>query len=92
MPADHDGIGQVLAGCHPQSSVVEIGAAAALGGEQVLGDRVVDHPGNDIVAPLQGNRYGEMGNAVDEIGGAVDRVDDPAVLTIGSFDGALFFH
>ena len=69
---------------HAQALVVEKRAFAALGDEQLLVGRVVDHPGHHHVVALQPDRDGELRNAVEEVGGAVERVDDPAMGLVGT--------
>ena len=78
---DH-AIGEVLPRRHPEPPVVQEGAAAALGREELVGDRVVDQRRVQLSLPLERDRDGELRDAVQEVGGAVERVDDPAVLRI----------
>jgi len=62
--------------------LVQVGAGALGGGEQVVADRVVDDGLRDHAALLQRDRDAVVGVAVQEIGGAVDRIDDPDVLAV----------
>ena len=74
------------------AAVVQVGAAAALGGEQFLPDGVVDDAGDQLAGALQAQRDVEHGEAVGEIGGAVQRVDIPAVLGRAFVPAAFFGH
>ena len=86
---DH-GIGQALARRHAQPLVVEERALAALGDVKLVGDRIVDHAGDDRARALQPDRDGELRDAVQEIGGAVERIDDPGVGRVGAGVAAAF--
>ena len=61
---------------------VDEGAVALLRPEELVGDRLVDHAGDDLVVALEADRDGEVRHAVEEVGGAVERVDDPAVAAV----------
>ena len=63
---------------------------AFLGGEEIVGDGIVDHARHHLAFALQPDGDGEMRNAMHEIGGAVDRIDDEAVGLVGAFDRAAF--
>jgi hypothetical protein len=75
------------------------GPAALFGPERLVGDRVVDHRGADVV-PAPAAKLGflhrdadrEMRDAVEEVAGAVERIDDPARLVCVTFDDARLFH
>ena len=88
--SDHR-VGQELARSDPQPAVVEEGALAAFGDEKLVGDRIVDHAGDDGAGALQPDRDGELRNAVQEIRGAVERIDDPGVGAVGALVLAAFF-
>ena len=75
-----------------QAAVVEEGAAAALGGVELVHGRIVDHAGDDLALPLQRDRDREDRDAVQEVGGAVERIDDPAVLVVLAGDHAALLH
>ena len=77
QPAGDDRVGEPLPRRDPQAPVVEEGALAALGGEQLVVDRIVDQAGDDRAVALERDRDREMRNAVQEVGGAVERIDDP---------------
>src|SRR6266852_1127510 len=88
--AGDDGVGEPLARRDPQAPIVEIGALAALGGEQLVVRRIVDDAGDDRSFALERNRDREMRDAVQEVQGAVERIDDPAVALVAAFAGAAF--
>ena len=75
-----------------QAAVVHEGAAAALGGVELVHRRIVDDAGDELALALQRDRDGEDRDAVQEIGGAVERIDDPAVLVVLAGDRAALFH
>src|SRR5216683_3989523 len=77
-------------GRHPEAAVVEIGADAFLGPEHLVPGRLVDQPGYDLAIAFERDRDREMRDPMQEIGGAVERVDDPAVMWIGSRGRAAF--
>src|SRR5690606_24276319 len=79
--------GQVTPSGHTQARVLQPGAAALLGPEGVVGDRLVDHARGDLapalaVQPrlLNRDRDREVRDAVEEVAGSVERVDDEARL------------
>src|SRR5581483_1782285 len=88
--ADDDRIDEPGAAGHAQAAVVEEGALAALGGEQLVIGGIVDEAGDDRVLALERDRDAEMRDAVQEIGGAVERVDDQAMRLVGAFVAAAF--
>ena len=69
---------------------LRIGALAALGDEQFVIGRIIDHAGDDGAVALERDRHREMRDAVQEIGGAVERIDDPAVASVGALVRAAF--
>ncbi len=78
---------RILAARHAQPARaggrrVDVGAVALLGPEQLVGDRLVDHAGDDLAVALQPDRNVEMRHAVHEVVGAVERIDDPAVAAV----------
>ena len=73
-----------------QPLVVEEGALAALGDEQLVGDRIVDQAGDDRALALERDRDRELRDAVQEVGGAVERIDDPGVGLVGALVPAAF--
>ena len=75
---------EVAASRDAQPLVIEERALAALGGEQFVGDRIVDHPGDHRALALEPDRNAELRNAVQEIGRTVERIDDPGVGLVGS--------
>src|SRR5690606_5375053 len=82
-----------------QPGILQPGAAALLGPEALVGDRLVDEPGDHLApAPaawlgfLDGDRDGEMRNAVEEVAGAVERIDDPPRFRRIPFDRAPFLE
>ncbi len=77
---------------HPQAVGIEAAAFALLGGEHLIGDRVLNQPGDDLAFVLEGEGYGEMRDAVQEVGGAVDRIDDPAIAVVLALDLTGFLH
>ncbi len=88
--AGDDGVGEMLAAGDADAVVVQKGAFAFFGDEQVFADRIVDQAGDDHAFALERDRNGEMRNAVQEIRGAVERIDDPAVRLVGAFALAAF--
>src|SRR6185369_9963926 len=90
QPAYDHRVGEPLAPCNAQALIVEKGALAALGGEQVVVRRVVDKAGNDRAFALKRDRDGEVRDAVQEIGGAVERVDDPGMGLVGAVMASAF--
>jgi hypothetical protein len=73
------------------AALVQVGAAALGGGEQVVAAGVVDDGLLDLAAHGQRNADAIDGEAVDEVGGAVQRIDDPDVVRIlGSMLAARF--
>ena len=72
--------------------VVQVRSRAAFGGEHLLPDGIVNHPGDDLAGLFQPERHVEHREAVGEIGGAVQRVDKPAVFRGALVTAALFGH
>ncbi len=62
---------------HADAPLVQVGAAALGGREQVVARRVVDDGLLDLAAHHERDAHAIDGKAVDEVGGAVQRVDDP---------------
>ncbi len=81
-----DGIDQLAPRGDPQPPVVEEGALALLGPEQLVGHGIVGDARHHGPLPLQGDGDREVGQAVEEVGGAVERVDDPGMGLVGAFD------
>ena len=90
QPARDDRIGEPLPRGDADAPVVEEGALAALGHEQLVVCRIVDEAGDDRAVAFERDRDGEMRDAVQEIGGAVERIDDPAMRPVGAHMGAAF--
>ena len=90
QPAGDDRIGEPLPRGDADAPVVEEGALAVLGHEQLVVRRIVGEGGDDRAVPLERDRHGEMRDAVQEIGGAVERIDDPAMRPVGADMGAAF--
>ena len=88
--AGDDRVGEPLARRHPQPLVVEEGALAALGGEQLVVGGIVDDAGDDRAFALERDRDREVRDAVQEVHGAVERIDDPAMGLVGAFARAAF--
>ena len=88
--AGHHRVGEPRPRRDANPPVVEEGALAALGDEQIVVGRIVDEAGDDGAVALERDRHGEMRNAVQEIGGAVERIDDPAVRVVGAGMRAAF--
>ena len=88
--AGDDGVGRAAPRGNADALVIEEGAFAALGDEQVVIGRIVGQAGDDRAVPLKRDRNGEMRDAVQEIGGAIERIDDPAVAPIGAGVRAAF--
>src|SRR5215813_13663542 len=83
--AGDDRVGQPLARRHPQPLIVEEGALAALGGEQLVIGGVVDDAGDHGAFALEPDRDRKVRNSVQKIQRAVERIDDPAVSLIAAF-------
>src|SRR5690606_31862709 len=86
-------------GRNAQPGVLQPGAAALFRPEALVGDRLVDEPGDYLTpAPsprlgfLDCDRDGEMRDAVEEVAGAVERIDDPARLRRIALDRAPFLE
>ena len=77
------GVGEAQALGDADAAVVEEGAGALGGGEQLVAVRVEDDGLLDHALARQGDGDRVLGKAVDEVGGAVERVDDPLVLGVG---------
>ena len=90
QPAGDHRIGEPPPRRHPQPLVVEEGALAALGGEQVVVGGIVDQPGDHGAFALERDRDGEVRDAVQEVRGAVERIDDPGVGLVGALAAAAF--
>ena len=82
-------IGQFSTFAHAQATVVEVGAAAAGGGEQFVLRRVVYHRLGQYALVLQGDGYGVLRIAMQEVGGAIERIDNPDVFGV-ALGAALF--
>ena len=72
---DDQGAGQILAVGDPDFAVIEQGAFALAGGEQLVLDRVVDDRLDRLAVFHQCDGHAVMRNAVQEIGSAVQRID-----------------
>jgi hypothetical protein len=72
----------LLACRHPQPLIVEKGALAALGGEQLVIGGVVDDAGDHGAFALEPDRDRKVRDAVQKIQRAVERIDDPAVSLV----------
>src|SRR5215472_4157491 len=83
--AGDDRVGEPLARRHPQPLIVEEGALAALGGEQLVIGGVVDDAGDHGAFALEPDRDRKVRNSVQKIQRAVERIDDPAVSLIAAF-------
>src|SRR5215468_7287050 len=83
--AGDDRVGESLPRRHPQPLIVEEGALAALGGEQLVIDGVVDDAGDDGAFALEPDRDRKVRNSVQKIQRAVERIDDPAVSLVAAF-------
>ena len=90
QPACDHGDGEAAPCRHPQPLVVEKGALAALGREQVVVGGIVDQPGHHGAFALERDRDREMRDAVHEVRGAVERVDHPGVGLVAAFEAAAF--
>ena len=80
--AGDDGVAEPLACRHPQPLIVEKGALAALGGEQLVIGGVVDDAGDHGAFALEPDRDRKVRDAVQKIQRAVERIDDPAVSLV----------
>jgi hypothetical protein len=62
---------------HSQAPTVEPGWLPALGGEQLIAHRIIDHADVDPVRIRHRNADGKMGEGVCIVGRAVKRVHNP---------------
>ena len=62
---------------HTQTPAIEPGWLPALGGEQLIAHRIIDHTDLDSIRIRHRNADGKMGEAMGIIGRAVKRVHDP---------------
>jgi len=65
-------------------------APLPLGGEHLVGHRIVDQARDQDSFALERNGNGELRDAVQEIRGAVERIDDPGVRLVGAFAASTF--
>ena len=84
--AADDAVRQHAARSDAQAAIVEKCAATTLGRVELVGRRIENHAGDDLVIALERDRDGKQRNAVQEIGGAVERIDDPAMRAVGALD------
>src|SRR5690606_20719606 len=68
---------QVLAIGDPDALVIERGAAAATGGEQLVAQRVKNNAVDRVAVFDQCDRYAKMRNTTQIVAGAVQGVDNP---------------
>jgi hypothetical protein len=73
-------VGQSVEFCDANTAFVEVGAAAARGGEEVVARGVIDDGLRDDAFVGEGDRDAVVLEAVDEVGRAVEWVDDPLIL------------
>ena len=64
------------------ASIIQMRAAAARGGEQLLADRIVDHAVLQAAALLTGDGDREHREAVQKVRRAIQRIDDPDGLVL----------
>src|SRR5699024_11115117 len=74
---------------YANAAAVQGGAGAAVGREQLVLDRIVDHGMFKLAINLASDGYAEMRQATHEIGSSVDRVDDPDRARIATRAGFL---
>ena len=72
-----------------QAAIIEVGAAAAAGGEELVMHRVIHDGVLQAIEMADANGDAELRHAVDEVGGAIEGVDDPLEVLIGN--AATFF-
>src|SRR3546814_16813796 len=61
------------------AALVDLHAAAAAGGEQLVAKRVEDHRVDRLGAFAQRDRDAPVGEAAQVVAGAVERIDDPGM-------------
>lgn len=71
---------QILLFGNPNAVIVEIRAAASVGAEGLIPQRVIDHGRFQFATILQGDGDGELGESMEIIGGAVQGINDPQVI------------
>ena len=81
---------ELLARGDAEALIVEIGALALLGEEQVVVGGIVDEACDQFAFALKPDRHREVRNAVQEVGGAVERIDDPHIGLVGALARAAF--
>src|SRR5690606_23786262 len=80
---DQQAAGQVLAVADADLLVVEHGAGAAAGGEQLVAQRIEDDAMGRLALLDQRDRDAEVREATQVVGGAVERIDDEGRLRTG---------
>ena len=65
-------------------AVIELRAAAFLGGEELVKNGIIDAACDGLALVLYANGDCDMGNALHEIGRPVDRVNDPLALGVSA--------
>src|SRR5215469_500570 len=76
----------------PNAMVLEVRAAAAGRGEELLAHGIVDHRDLEPALLLAGDRDGESRKAMQEVGGAVERIDDPDAVVLAAAAALLREH
>ena len=74
------------------AAIVDKGAFAFLGGEGLIGGRIIDQACNQLAFTLKRDGNREDGNGVQKIRGTVERVDDPTMGWVVTFDLAALLH
>ena len=80
---------EALLGAHAAAAAVQGAAAAALGTEGLVTQRVVDHADEAAVGVLERDAHAPGGEAVEVVDRAVERVDHPAPAAVPGPLGAL---
>src|SRR3546814_378164 len=76
---DHDRARKFPAIGDAHAALVDLHAAAAAGGEQLVAKRVEDHRVDRLGAFAQRDRDAPVGEAAQVVAGAVERIDDPGM-------------
>ena len=92
MPVASTASSEGFAGGHAQPLVVDEGALALFGEEEIVVGRIIDDGGDDGALALQRDRHRKVRHPVQEVGGAVERIDDPDVGLVGALDRSRLLH
>ncbi len=81
---DQQAVDQAPRARDAQRPAVQVRPLAALGGEELVAQRIEDRPRDDLAVHRERHRGAEEGVAVGEVHGAVERVDEPHMARAGA--------